>query len=133
MAQDRRLYGSDAIGGTINFVTKKPESKELKLMGRGRVRLDPARRERRLPAQRSPSYFASRDFSTGFALARLPQRSVFQRNVPRHAHRYDERLGGGERPAPSATAFMDRGIRGRTGTKFVTASQTFGRDPDRLQ
>ena len=27
------LYGSDAVGGTLNFVTKKPESKELRLMG----------------------------------------------------------------------------------------------------
>ncbi len=131
------LYGSDAIGGTINFVTKKPKNSELKLMGgageHGWTRLGTSGAIRRGPFTQTAA--VSRDFSSGFA----PGRDF--RNVSFSSETFHDT----DNVATSILfAFNDRpfGANGfygpwdsweDTGTKFVSVSQTHGRNADKLQ
>ena len=131
------LYGSDAIGGTINFVTKKPESKELKAMGgageHGWTRLASSGAFRRGPWTQTAA--VSRDFSTGFA----PGRDF--RNLAFSTESFlDTELGStsvlfawNDRPFGANGFYGPWNSWEDTGTKFVTASQTFGRNADKLQ
>lgn len=131
------LYGSDAIGGTINFVTKKPESRELKLMGgageHGWTRMGANGGFRRGPWTQTLA--ASRDFSTGFA----PGRDF--RNLAFSAESFlDTNVGStsvlfawNDRPFGANNFYGPWDSWEDTGTKFVSAAQTFGRDPNRLQ
>ena len=131
------LYGSDAIGGTINFVTKKPESKELKLMG-GAGEHGWTRMGANGGFQRGPwtqTFAAARDFSTGFA----PGRDF--RNVAFSSESFlDTDLGStsvlfawNDRPFGANGFYGPYDSWEDTGTKFLSATQTFGRDADRLQ
>lgn len=130
------LYGSDAIGGTINFVTKKPESKELKLMSgigeHGWNRLGASGGFQR--GIWSQSLSVARDFSTGFA----PGRNF--RNVALMSESFFDTSVG---TTTILAAYNDRpfGANGfygawnsweETGTKLFSATQTIGRDVDRL-
>lgn len=130
------LYGSDAVGGTINFVTKKPEAKQLRLMTgvgeHGWNRLGASGGFRR--GIWSQSLSASRDFSTGF----MPGRSF--RNVSLASESYFDTSVGS---TSILAAYNDRpfGANGfygpwnsweQTGTKLFSATQTLGRDPDEL-
>lgn len=130
------LYGSDAVGGTINFVTKKPESKELKLMSgigeHGWNRLAASSGFRR--GIWSQSLAVARDFSTGFADGRD------FRNVALSSESFFDASVGS---TSILAAYNDRpfGANGfygpwnsweKTGTKFFSATQTLGRNVDRL-
>jgi iron complex outermembrane receptor protein len=130
------LYGSDAVGGTINFVTKKPESKELRLMSgigeHGWNRLAASGGFRR--GIWSQSLAGSRDFSTGFAEGRE------FRNVSLSSESFFDTTVG---TTSVLAAYNDRpfGANGfygpfnsweETGTKFFSATQTIGRNIDRL-
>lgn len=130
------LYGSDAVGGTINFVTKKPETKQLRLMSgigeHGWNRLGASGGFRR--GVWSQSLSASRDFSTGF----MPGRNF--RNVSLASQSYFDTSVGS---TSILAAYNDRpfGANGfygpwnsweQTGTKLISATQTIGRDPGGL-
>ena len=131
------LYGSDAIGGTVNFVTKKPQAAELKLMAGG-----------------GDFGWHRQGIVSGFKLGDWSQQTTFERN-----------FSSGFRPGRdyrnvsfSSESFLDKdfgsttvmfakndrpfGANGfygpwdsweDTGSTFVAASQTIGRDPGRLQ
>ncbi len=131
------LYGSDAIGGTVNFVTKKPQASELKLMAGG-----------------GDFGWHRQGIVSGFKLGDWSQQTTFERN-----------FSSGFRPGRdyrnisfSSESFLDKdfgsttvmvakndrpfGANGfygpwdsweHTGSTFVAASQTIGRDPGRLQ
>ncbi len=62
------LYGSDAVGGVVNFITAEPESTEVRL--RGALGNFGTNQERALINYRrnklTQQFSASRDFSTGF-------------------------------------------------------------------
>lgn len=130
------LYGSDAVGGTINFVTKKPKAKELRLMSgigeHGWNRLGASGGFRR--GIWSQSLSVARDFSTGFA----PGRNF--RNVALSSESFFDTSAGS---TTILAAYNDRpfGANGfygpfnsweQTGTKLFSATQTIGRDIDRL-
>jgi iron complex outermembrane receptor protein len=131
------LYGSDAIGGTVNFVTKKPDSKELKLMGgageHGWTRMSGYGGFRRGPWTQTLA--VARDFSTGF----VPGRDF--RNVAFSSESFlDTDLGStsvlvawNDRPFGANGFYGPYDSWEDTGTKFVTVSQTIGRNADRLQ
>lgn len=130
------LYGSDAVGGTLNFVTKKPESKELRLMGgigeHGWNRLAASGGFRK--GIWSQSLSVARDFSTGFMEGRN------FRNVALSSESFFDTSVGS---TSILAAYNDRpfGANGfygpwnsweQTGTKLFSATQTLGRDPDGL-
>ncbi len=130
------LYGSDAVGGTLNFVTKKPESKELRLMGgigeHGWNRLAASGGFRK--GIWSQSLSVARDFSTGFMEGRN------FRNVSLASESFFDTSVGS---TSILAAYNDRpfGANGfygpwnsweQTGTKLFSATQTLGRDPDGL-
>ena len=125
------LYGSDAIGGTINFVTKKPETGELKLMG-GLGEFGWNRSGERGGFTKGiwgQTFTASRDFSTGFAEGRD------FRNVALNTETFlDTSLGStsfmfayNDRPFGANGFYGPWNSFEKTGTKFVSASQTIGR------
>ena len=130
------LYGSDAVGGTVNFVTKKPEAKELQLMSgigeHGWNRLAASGGFRR--GIWSQSLAVARDFSTGFAQGRD------FRNVALSSESFLDTSAGS---TSILAAYNDRpfGANGfygpfnsweETGTKLFSATQTVGRNLDRL-
>ncbi len=125
------LYGSDAIGGVINFVTKKPEGRELRLMGGfgdfGWNRL--AASGGFTKGVWSQSLSVARDFSTGFA----PGRDF--RNLAFSSESYFDTSKGStsilvsanDRPFGANGFYGDWDSWEKTGTKLVSASQTLGR------
>ncbi|MBI1358193.1 MAG: TonB-dependent receptor [Acidobacteria bacterium] len=125
------LYGSDAIGGTINFVTRKPEGSELKLMGGigdfGWNRTAGYGAIRRGIWTQTASL--ARDFSTGFAEGRD------FRNVSGSTQTYlDTSVGttsilfaANDRPFGAKDFYGPWNSWEKTGTKFLSASQTLGR------
>ena len=62
------LYGSDAVGGVVNFITAPPETSEFRLRGAlGNYGVNQERAALTLVGSRLTQQFAaSRDFSTGF-------------------------------------------------------------------
>jgi iron complex outermembrane receptor protein len=131
------LYGSDAVGGTINFVTRKPESAELRVMGGvgdfGWTRYS-ATNGFRL-GRWSQQTAVARDFSTGFR----PGRDF--RNIAVSSESFlDHSFGSttlmfayNDRPFGANGYYCACDSWEQTGTKFVSASQTIGRNPDGLQ
>src|SRR5690606_19561623 len=128
--------GSDAVGGTINFVTKKPEAKELKLMSgigeHGWNRLGAWGGFRR--GIWSQSLSVARDFSTGFAPGRnfrnvaLTSESFFDTSVGTTSilAAYNDRRFGANGFYGPYNSWEE------TGTKLFSATHTIGRDIDRL-
>ncbi len=125
------LYGSDAIGGTVNFVTKKPETGELKLMGglgdfgwnRSAVSGGFTK------GIWSQSFSTSRDFSTGFDEGRdfrnfaLNTETFLDTSVGSTTIMF----GYNDRPFGANNFYGPWNSFEETGTKFVSTSQTIGR------
>jgi iron complex outermembrane receptor protein len=130
------LYGSDAVGGTVNFVTKKPEAKELRLMSgigeHGWNRLAASGGFRR--GIWSQSLAVARDFSTGFMDGRdfrnvaLSSESFFDTSVGSTTilAAYNDRPFGANGFYGPFNSWEE------TGTKLFSATQTIGRNIDRL-
>lgn len=126
------LYGSDAIGGTINFVTKKPESGELKLMG-GLGEFGWNRSAISGAARRgiwTGTFSAARDFSTGFAEGRDFRNVAFstQSYFDTSAGTTSILFAANDRPFGAKDFYGPWNSWEETGTKFLSASQTLGRD-----
>ena len=131
------LYGSDAIGGAVNFVTKKPQAAELKLMGGvgdfGWHRQSVLNGFKLGDWSQQTSF--SRDFSSGFA----PGRDF--RNVAFSSESFLDKDFGSTTVmfAKNDRPFGGNGFYGPwdswedTGSTFVAASQTIGRSADRMQ
>lgn len=130
------LYGSDAVGGTVNFVTKKPESRELRLMSgigeHGWNRLAASGGFRR--GIWSQSLAGARDFSTGFAEGRnfrnvsLSSESFFDTSVGATS----VLVAYNDRPFGANGFYGPWNSWEKTGTKLFSATQTLGRNVDRL-
>ena len=131
------LYGSDAIGGAVNFVTKKPAGKELKLMsgvgdfGWNRESISSGFKR----GFWSQQIFLSRDFSTGFRDGRDYRNVSFSSETF-----FDESFGStsvmfsaNDRPFGANGFYCPCDSWEETGTKFLAVSQTVGRSADRLQ
>lgn len=126
------LYGSDAIGGTINFVTKKPENAELKLMGGvgefGWNRFGVSGGVRR--GIWTGTFSTARDFSTGFEEGRdfrnlaFSTQSYFDTSVGTTSVLF----AANDRPFGAKDFYGPWNSWEQTGTKFLSASQTLGRD-----
>lgn len=73
------LYGSDAVGGVVNFITRAPETSEFRLRGAlGNFGVNQQRAAVTLVGTRASQQFAaSRDFSTGF----MPNRDYRNLNL----------------------------------------------------
>jgi len=126
------LYGSDAIGGTINFVTKKPESAELKLMG-GLGEFGWNRSAISGAARRglwTGTFSLARDFSTGFAEGRDFRNLAFstQSYFDTSAGTTSILFAANDRPFGAKDFYGPWNSWEETGTKFLSASQTLGRD-----
>jgi iron complex outermembrane receptor protein len=131
------LYGSDAVGGTINFVTRKPEEAELRLMGGlgefgwNRYSAASGFRLGRWSQQTS----VARDFSTGFRPGR-DFRNIAVSSESFLDHSFGSTtlmLGYNDRPFGANGFYCACDSWEQTGTKFFSASQTIGRNPDALQ
>lgn len=126
------LYGSDAIGGTINFVTRKPEGGELKLMGGlgefGWNRYGVSGAARR--GIWTGTFSAARDFSTGFAEGRDFRNLAFstQSYLDTSVGTTSILFAANDRPFGAKDFYGPWNSWEDTGTKFLTASQTLGRD-----
>jgi iron complex outermembrane receptor protein len=131
------LYGSDAVGGTINFITRKPEAAELRLMGGvgefgwNRYSATSGFRLGRWSQQTS----VARDFSTGFRPGR-DFRNIAVNSESFLDHSFGSTtlmLGYNDRPFGANGFYCACDSWEDTGTKFFSASQTIGRNPDGLQ
>lgn len=129
------LYGSDAIGGAINFVTRKPETHELRLMGGGgehgwhRQGANGAFRHGRW----TQTLGFARDVSSGFAPGRDFRNTAFSSETF-----LDHSFGStnvlfalNERPFGANGFYGPWDSYETTGTTFVSAAQTVGRDRTR--
>ena len=131
------LYGSDAIGGAVNFVTRKPAARELRLMsGAGQHGWNRLSTFGGFQLGRwTQSAAVARDFSTGF----LPGRDF--RNLAASAETFFDSdagttallFGWNERPFGANGFYGPWNSWERTGTTFASASQTLGRSADRPQ
>ena len=126
------LYGSDAVGGTLNFVTKKPERHELRLMGGlgdfGWNRWSASGAFQKGPWTQTVS--AARDFSEGF----LPGRDFRNLSLLTETF-YDTKagttsalFGWNDRPFGANQFYGNWDSWEKTGTKFVSLAQTLGRE-----
>jgi len=126
------LYGSDAVGGTVNFVTKTPLGRNLKLMGGlggfGWNRFSAVGGFR--VGAWGQQVSVSRDFSTGFDVGRD------FRNLAVSSETFiDESFGStsilfayNDRPFGANGFYGPWNSWEETGTKFLSVSQTVGRD-----
>ena len=131
------LYGSDAIGGAVNFVTKKPQATELKLMtGGGDFGWH---RQAVVSGFRLGDWSQQTSFERNFSSGFRPGRDY--RNVAFSSESFLDKDFGSTTImfAANDRPFGANGFYGPwdswedTGTTFFAASQTIGRDPSHLQ
>ncbi len=123
------LYGSDAVGGVVNFITAKPEASEIRLRaGAGNFGTNEERVEwTEVFRKLSEGLAFSRDFSSGF----LPDRDY--RNLDLSSTTFLESAWGatsalvayGDRPFGAAQFYGDFPSWERTRTWYGSVQQTF--------
>lgn len=120
------LYGSDAVGGVVNFITSEPEATEFRLRGAAgnfgvhQERADVSFRRGRIGQQLS----ASRDFSTGFR----PGRDYRNLSLASISHLDSTRiiLAHNDRPFGADQFYGNANSWERTKTWFAAIQQSFG-------
>jgi iron complex outermembrane recepter protein len=128
------LYGSDAVGGVVNFITRAPESSEMRLRGAvGNFGTNQQRADLSYAASRwNEQLTFSRDFSTGF----MPNRDY--RNLSL-ASRTSMTTGLGttaitlannDRPFGAEQFYGNYNSWERTRTWFASARQSLGNKTD---
>lgn len=126
------LYGADASGGAVNFITAKPESTELRmLVGAGNYGFNQQRLMVSLVRSRwSEQITARRDFSTGFLADRDYRSSLASSET-----RIDSALGttdilfaGSDRPFGANQFYGDFPSWERTRGWYASIEQGIGRD-----
>ncbi len=124
------MYGSDAVGGAVNFVTRTPDTGDFAVrFGVGNFGVNQQRAEGTFvlgPWSQSVSF--SRDFSTGFTYDRDYRDLQFGSNT--HLKDFfgatDITLGYGDRPFGADQFYGDFNSWERTKVWFAGLRQTFG-------
>lgn len=128
------LYGSDAVGGVVNFITRPPEISELRLrtalgnFGVNQQRLSWATAGSRISQQ----FSAARDFSTGFR----PDRDYRNLSLASITHvrsgwgPTDIVLAHSDKPFGADGFYGDFDSWERTRTWFASLRQAFGADTE---
>ena len=128
------LYGSDAVGGVVNFITRAPESSEIRLRGAvGNFGTNQQRADLSYAASRwSEQLTFSRDFSTGFIPNRdyrnlsLASRTSLTTGLGTTAIT----LANNDRPFGAEQFYGNYNSWERTRTWFASARQSLGRKTD---
>lgn|GEM_PF-146530 len=129
------LYGSDAIGGAVNFVTRQPETSELRLMAGGGEH--GWHRQAATGAVRqglwTQTFAFARDMSSGFAPGRDFRNTAFSTEtfLDHSVGSTDILVAVNERPFGANGFYGPWDSFETTGTKMISATQTFGRDADK--
>ena len=128
------LYGSDAVGGVVHFITRTPETSELRLRGAaGSFGTNQQRGTLTLVSSRLTQQFAfSRDFSTGFIPNRDYRNATFG-SVSRFKTRFgDSNLHLSHRDSPFGAEQFYGNFNSweRTKTWWAALRQTFGANTD---
>jgi iron complex outermembrane receptor protein len=120
------LYGSDAVGGVVNFITGKPETTELRL--RGGIGNFGVHQERGIFNYRrnllTQQFSASRDFSTGFQPGR-DYRNLSLASIT-HYGSTGVILAHNDRPFGADQFYGNANSWERTKTWFAGVQQSFG-------
>ena len=129
------LYGSDAIGGAVNFVTRKPPAGELRLMGgtgehgwhrqaaNGAFRRGIWTQTLAFSRDDSSGFMPGRDFgNTAFSSETFLDHSIGTTNVL---------VAHNDRPFGANGYYGPYDSWEETGTTFLSAAQTFGRESSR--
>ncbi len=120
------LYGSDALGGVVNFITAEPEATEFRLRGAlGNFGVHQERAQLNYRYQRFTQQFsASRDFSTGFR----PGRDFRNLSLASISHLDSTRiiLAHNDRPFGADQFYGNANSWERTKTWFAAIQQSFG-------
>ena len=129
------MYGSDAIGGAVNFVVREPETSELRLMGGGgqygwhRQAVNGAYKQ----GMWTQAAAMSRDVSSGFAAGRDFRNTAFSTETFLDANlgSTDILVANNNRPFGANGFYGPWDSFETTGTTLLSATQTIGRDSDR--
>ncbi len=129
------LYGSDAVGGAINFVTRKPESRELNLMlgggqfGWNRQSANGAFQKGRW----TQTLGASQAASSGFAPGRDFRNTAFSSEtfIDNSFGSTNILFARNDRPFGANNFYGPWDSWEQTGASFLSATQTLGREASR--
>jgi iron complex outermembrane receptor protein len=124
------FYGSDAIGGVVNFITRKPEATEVRLRAAaGNFGVNQQRGTLSYASPRFAQHFsASRDFSSGF----IPNRDYRNLSLASATHLTSALgvtavlLAANDRPFGAEQFYGDFNSWERTRTWFASARQSLG-------
>ena len=102
------LYGSDAVGGVVNFITRAPESSEMRLRSAvGNFGTNQQRADLSYAASRwSEQLTFSRDFSTGF----MPNRDYRNLSLASRTSMTTGSRNDGDHPCKQRSSFRRRAV-----------------------